>query len=697
MTPRYNSTGKNEIPEAEVEEVKEEAKDEAIPTPEMPPIPEFTAEPVDETHIIEETERTAGPSESFGFQAETKKLLDIVARSLYTDKEVFVRELISNASDASEKLRHLTLTGGEGKISQEEGVELEVLMSADAEKNTFTIQDFGIGMTKEDLIQNLGTIAHSGSQKFAREISEGGSNAKDIIGQFGVGFYAAFMVADKVKVYSRHCAPGSQGYLWESDGLGNFSITEAEGVARGTKIIVYLKRSENTFSKKLAIENIIKKYSNFVSFPIKLNGETINTVKALWSEPKGTITEEQHKEFYQFIARAYDEPKYSFHYATDSPLQIQSLFYVPDQHQERYGMGKMDPGISLYCRRVLIQGKCRGILPDWLRFVKGVVDSEDIPLNLSREHLQDSALIGRISTVLTRRFLKFMNEEAKSDPENYQSFYNEYSNFLKEGIITDHQYKEEIAKLLRSESSHSEPGKETSLDEYVDRMPSTQQSIYYLFSTSRTFAEKSPYLEIYQRKGLEVLFFYSELDDPVLANLATFRGKKLESIETASDLPDKDDDEDDSHEKDESVVKDFNRWIRDTLEDKVSVVKESNRVSKSPALIVDHQSAAVRRIMSRMDPNNKPRLPRQNFEYNLKHPIMKKINELRFTNEPFAEIAIEQVFDNALIAAGLLDDPRGMLDRLNDVLETALDHKSGQETPKEGSGTPLTSDKLTDD
>jgi TNF receptor-associated protein 1 len=396
-------------------------------------------------------------------------------------------------------------------------------------------------------------------------------------------------------------------------------------------------------------------------------------VKALWTLPKGSINEEQHKEFYQFIAKAYDEPRFSFHYSTDSPIQIQSLFYVPEQHTEKYGMGRMEPGVSLYCRRVLIQSKCKGLLPDWLRFLKGVVDSEDIPLNLSREHLQDSALISRLSSVLTRRILKFLYDESKNEESNYDGFIAEYGNFLKEGIITDFTYKEDIAKLLRFESSREEPGKMISFDDYVDRMPLTQNSIYYLCTPSRSFAETSPYYEAFQRKGIEVIFFYSSLDEVVLGNLQNFRGKKLESIESATDLPEDKQEQEEAKSKDETVVRDFSKWVKDSLEDKVSVVRESSRITKTPAIVVDHDSAPMRRIMTKIDPVNAPKLPRQVFEYNINHPIMKKINLIRFSNETFAKTILEQVFDNALIAAGLLDDPRVMLGRLNTVLEKALE------------------------
>jgi len=629
-------------------------------------IPNFQRETVDEQKFADNPEQAVGSAEQFGFQAETKKLLDIVARSLYTDKEVFIRELISNASDALEKLRHKNLSKPSDVDTH---LNFEISMTTDEATNTFTIQDYGIGMTKDELIENLGTIAHSGSGKFVKDIEEGSLSAQDIIGQFGVGFYSVFMVADKVTVFSKSAVDG-KSYIWESDGMGQYTISEAEGLGRGCKIVLHLKRGESTFSKKMAVENIIKKYSNFVNFPISLNGERVNTVEALWCQPKNSISEEQHKEFYQFISGAYDEPRYCFQYATDSPLHIQSLFYVPDQHSEKYGMGPSEPGVALYCRRVLIQAKCKGLLPDWLRFIKGVVDSEDIPLNLSREHLQDSALISRLSTVLTRRVLKFLADEAKADREKYLSFFKEYENFLKAGICTDMEHKDEIAKLLRVESSALPPEDRTSLDEYISRAKD-DSDIYFLHAPSRAYAESSPYFESFRKKGIEVIFFTNMIDEYMMNNMRTYKGHKMVSIESVEAMKASEDEEKDT--KDETVVKDFSKWIREALEDKVSTVRESNRLINSPALVADNDSNSMRRVMHRMDPTNAPRLPKQVFEYNINHPIMNKINVLRYSDDRLARTCLEQVFDNALISAGLLADPRTMVGRLNVVLEKALD------------------------
>lgn len=636
--------------------------------------------------LIEETETVSGQAETLPFQSETAKLLRIVAHSLYTDKEVFVRELISNASDASEKLRHLDVTG---KEYDDKYLPLEIHIATDDKHKTITIQDFGIGMKKEELIKNLGTIAHSGTQEYLRQLE--GKDASNIIGQFGVGFYSAFMVGNRVKVYSRSAAPGSKGYCWTSDGTGAYTIAEAEGVSRGTKIIIQLLEGQEHFAKKQTIDSIIKKYSNFVGFPIKLNGERVNTVRPLWTLPKQSISEEDHKQFYQFLAHSYDLPIYRLHFTSDAPFSIQSLFYVPEQHQEKYGMGRMDPGVSLFSRKVLVKPKMKALVPDWLRFMKGVVDCEDVSLHLSREHFQDSDLIKRLGNVVTGRLLKLFQDEAASDPDKYNAkFWKEYGSFIKEGICTDAKWKDELGGLLRCESSATGEGDVTSLEAYAKRMQDQQTAIYYLCVPSRTFAESSPYYEAFKQRGVEVLFLYTSMDDFVMQNLAEYAGKRILSIESAQ-LPAElarpastatGDDAaaaSSSHAHahagelslDPQEVEELAKWMKTTLLDRVSSVKETKRLVSSPAIIVDHESASFRRMMKFVDPSRAPKLPKQRLEINAAHPIITRLNSLRRREPSFAKAVAEQVFDNALIAAGLMDDPRSMLARLNSILEAA--------------------------
>lgn len=433
------------------------------------------------------------------FQAETKQLLDMVTNSLYTDKEVFVREIISNASDALEKLRYheangLTVAAAEPSDSADgadddefDADRLRITITVDKEANTLSISDSGIGMAEEELHSNLGTIARSGSKAFVQGVEEGSAAdsggadpASNLIGKFGVGFYSAFMVADKVDVFTRSSlADDAEALRWSSDGLGAYTVArvDAAEAPRGSKVVLHLKDDVKEFSEDGVVERIIKKYSNFVNFPIFIGegeeAKKVNTVQALWSLEPHTVSEEQHDEFYKFVANAYDDPMYTLHFRSDAPIEIKSLFYVGQTHQEKYGMGRMEPGVSLYSRKVLIEPNSKALLPDWMRFARGVVDSEDIPLNISRESMQDSRLIQRIRKVLTKRFIKFLEKNAKDDAAQYRTFFDEFGHFIKEGICTDYESKDDLAKLLRFATSALPEGELTSLDECVCRPPPT--------------------------------------------------------------------------------------------------------------------------------------------------------------------------------------------------------------------------------
>merc|ERR1712137_652905 len=630
------------------------------------PEPEQTEAPLKDE--MEQTEKVVGESSRHEFQAETRKLLDIVAKSLYTEKEIFIRELVSNASDASEKFRQAQVAG-EKVIDAY--IEPEIHITADNESNTITIQDFGIGMTDKELVENLGTIARSVTKEYVQKAE----SSQTLIGQFGVGFYSCFMVADQVEVYSRSAKEGSKGYLWKSDGSGSYELAECEGVTRGTKIVLHMREDCKEFSSEKVLKEILSKHSNFVNFKIQLNGSQINTIQAIWTLPKSEVTEEQHEEFYKFISHSYDKPRMRLHFQTDSPLNLSSLFYVPNEHTEKYGVGRMDPGVSLYCRKVLIQSNMKKFLPDYLRFIKGVVDCEDIQLNISREHLQDNNLVNRIASVITRRLIKFFNEESKKNPAAYEEFFNEYGQFIKEGIVTDAGDRENLAKLLRMESSQFEDGKLVSLEDYVSRMGEEQKEIYFVVGQKRSLCEGSPYMEHFKKKNLEVLFLYQQIDDWVMNSIGTFKGKKLKPIESAE--IEKEDDEEISEEE-RAQIKTFNDWIRNELEDKISSVKDTNRLTDTPAVIIDHESIAYRRMMMQVDPKRMPKLPKQAMEVNINHPVMKNLRVVRESNSELASQVIQQVYDNAMVAAGLLTDSRPMLDRINSLMTKTLEQEAAK-------------------
>ncbi|HKJ65379.1 MAG TPA: molecular chaperone HtpG, partial [Desulfopila sp.] len=463
------------------------------------------------------------------FQAETKKLLDIVINSLYTERDVFIRELISNSADALEKMRHETLTRDEVFDSH---VPLEISIDLDEKDHTFTITDTGIGMTREELESNLGTIAHSGSNTYLVELAEAVKKDVNLIGQFGVGFYAAFMAGSVVRVQSRSW-DGSQGYEWKSDGSGSFTISEMEGLHRGTRVIVELKEEAQEYAQKWKVESVIKQYSAFVSFPIKLEGETVNTVQALWTRNKSEISEEEYTEFYKFVANAFDEPTYRLHFSADAPLAINALLFVPKENFEVMGFGRVDPGVNLYCQRILIDQHSENILPEWLRFLKGVVDSEDLPLNISRQSLQDNALVAKLRKVITKRFLKYMDEQATKEPEKYLEFWKTFGIYFKEGATSDYEFQKELAKLIRFESSKSEKDKPVGLADYLARMNPDQEEIYYINGPSRNAIESGPYVEMFRKNDIEILYTYEPIDDFVLSHLGEYEGKKLVSADGA--------------------------------------------------------------------------------------------------------------------------------------------------------------------
>ena len=631
---------------------------------------EVVEEELKEEGVIRETEHIIGAKESKTFETETKQLLHIVASALYTDKEVFIRELISNASDALEKVRRLNQVSPD-KVD-DPSKDLAVNISVDDKNNIFVIQDSGIGMNKEELIKNIGTIAHSGSGTFVKQLkqaADSGATASNIIGQFGVGFYSTFMVADKVRIYTRSAEKGSIGYCWESTGEGSYTISEAEGVARGTKIVIYLKKNEKEFSFKDTVQKIIQKYSNFISYPVILNGNKVNTLDAIWLKNKNTVTQEEHLEFYKFLSHYGGEPMYIIHFNLDIPLNMNALFYVPDHHTESMGMSKMEPGVNVHSRRVLIRAKHPDILPDWLRFMKGVVDSEDLPLNISREHLQDSPLIQKIKSVLVKRIVKFFADMMKQDREKYISFYDKFNKFIKEGVASDFMYKDEASKLLMYESSALKKGERTTLDEYVNRMGSEQKTIYYLIAPNREYAEASPYYEVFKKKGIEVLFGFDGADEFVFGSVGYFNGKEVKSVDRA-ELEDEQDNTTTENELNEAQSKELCDWFQSTLKNKVSSAKVSKRLSNTPAIIKNPENAAVRMIrrLQSQDISLSPQL----VELNPRHPIIMKLYQAKSSNPELATIVAEQVFDNALISAGLMDDPRSMVNRLQQLVETTL-------------------------
>jgi molecular chaperone HtpG len=478
----------------------------------------------------------AGKAKSYKFKAEINQLLDILVHSLYTNREIFIRELVSNASDALDKLRFEMTRGTE---VADKDLPLEIKINIDKDKKTLTISDTGVGMTGEEIVKNIGTIAKSGSADFLQKLSE---EAKDkdvsnIIGKFGVGFYSVFMVASRVNITTRSFLPDATPVRWTSSGMGSFKLEELEeSVPRGTSIEIHLKEDAEEFLEKYRIESTIKKHSNFISFPIMVDGEKVNTVTALWREPKSSIKKEQYEEFYKYLTYDSEPPMDTIHVSIDAPVQFNSLMFIPKQTFDLFGISKEDIGLDLYVKGVLIQHKNSDLLPEYLGFVKGMVDSPDIPLNISRETLQENRVVMKISQILVKQVLSFLTKKAKDDPEAYAEFWKVHGKIFKLGY-SDYANMEKYAELLRFDSSAlNEEGGLTSLAEYVERAREDQKEIYYITGASREALQSDPHLEIFKRKGIEVLYLYDPVDEFAMTGVVKYKYVYTLTAEEQSDL-----------------------------------------------------------------------------------------------------------------------------------------------------------------
>ncbi|KAL7010873.1 hypothetical protein ACKWTF_013988 [Chironomus riparius] len=635
--------------------------------------------------IIRESEKVKGAPENHEFKAETRMLLDIVAKSLYSENEVFVRELISNASDAIEKFRYISSTNPDNVTGLDR--KLEIHIETNKQNRTLIIQDTGVGMTKDEMIDALGTIARSGSKNFLKQIEDSQQGAAaNIIGQFGVGFYSAFMCATKVDVYSRGSHPDDVGFMWTSDGTGSFEIQECEDVAVGTKIVIHLKAECREYAEEDRIRDVIKKYSNFVGSPIYLNGNQMNLVQPLWlMEPK-EVTDDQHTEFFRYIGNSFDIPRYKLHFKTDVPLSLRTVLYFPEGKPGLFEMSRdSDTGIALYTRKILIQSKTDLMLPKWLRFIKGVVDSEDIPLNLSRELLQNSNLIRRLRNVLTSKVLKFLYDKSVKDPESYEKFYKDYGLFLKEGIVTTQEQpqKEEIAKLLRFETNKNDDGSRIGIEEYIKQLKEDQKEIYYLAAPSRALALNSPYFESLQKRDYPVLFCYEPYDELVLMQLISYKGHSLVSVEkemrraTSTEEVDQFFQEHASDTLSQRDTDDLVRFLKTELGNKVANVKYTSKLDHHPCIVTVEDMAAARHFIKtqshQLTEDNRYALLQSHLEINPRHPIIKKLHKLTTTDEKLASLLAQQLFSNAMTVAGLVDDPRLLLTQMNELLIKVLE------------------------
>ena len=627
--------------------------------------------------------------ETLGFQTEVKQLLNLMIHSLYSNKEIFLRELISNASDAADKLR---FEGLSDDALFENDSDFKIHVDFDNEARTITITDNGIGMNRQEVVEHIGTIAKSGTAQFFQSLT--GDQAKDahLIGQFGVGFYSAFIVADKVTLTTRRAGLGAEhGVRWESAGEGEYSLETIEKPSRGTEIVLHLREGEDEFLDAYRLRNIIAKYSDHITLPILMKKEvmgegeedkeksaepeleTVNRASALWTRPKSEITDEEYSEFYKHVAHDFEEPLTHIHNRVEGKYEYTSLLYIPSRAPFDLWDRDRKHGIKLYVRRVYIMDDAEQLMPTYLRFVRGIVDSNDLPLNVSREILQHNKAIDNIRAGSVKKVLGLLEKMSKDDVEKYASFWKEFGRVLKEGPGEDFANREQIAKLLRFSSTRTdEEEQNVSLIDYVNRMKAGQDAIYYVTAESFAAAKNSPHLEIFRKKDIEVLLLSDRVDEWLVSSLPEFEGKALRSVTQGELNLGELEDEKDKEAKEESskVFEDVITKMKETLGDSVSDIRITHRLTSSPACLVtgEHDmSANLERILKSAGqavPGSKPV-----FELNPEHPLVLKLKD-ETDNTQFTDLT-QVLFDQALLAeGGQLDDPASFVKKLNELLLT---------------------------
>ncbi|EFO79181.1 heat shock protein 90 [Oscillochloris trichoides DG-6] len=621
-------------------------------------------------------QETVPAPEAMSFRAEVQQVLHILAHSLYTDREVFLRELISNASDAINRLQFEMLTN-QDVLNPE--AELAIWIEVDKEAKTITVRDTGTGLTRQEMIDHLGTIAQSSARAFVQQAKEQKANASEIIGQFGVGFYSVFMVADKVTVVSRSFQPDAEAAVWESTGGNSFTVGVAEHAERGTSITLHLKDDAAEFANDWKLEQIIKRHSDFVSFPIYMGERQVNQQKALWRRAPREVEAEQYKSLYQQMTMDYDEPLHKLHLSTDVPIDLHSILFVPAKRERGLIERRIEGKIKLYSRKVLIQEDAKDLLPSYFRFIEGVVDSEDLPLNVSREGVQSnvgantqSPVQQRIRKTLTGRMHRELNELADKEPEKFAAFWKEFGVFIKEGVATDYEQREELLKLLRFNSTTSGDDLIT-LADYKGRMIEGQKEIYYVMGGSLEAARTSPHLDPFTARGIEVLLFGDLMDGFMLSGLREFEGLKLRNVdETDLELPgDVDAPEPRLNDAEFSTLAE---QLAATLGEHIKEIRASKVLRDNPARLVsddDGPGREMQRIQQMLgrETLNLPRI----LELNPAHPLIVSLARRAAAdpNDPILQAAAEQLYDNALLLEGLHQNPATMVPRILRLLEAA--------------------------
>jgi len=607
-------------------------------------------------------------AERHEFQAETRSLLRLMIHSMYSNKEIFLRELISNASDACDKLRFIATQNPE-LIGD---AELAVELVADKFTNTLTIRDNGIGMSREDVVDNLGTIARSGTKKFMESLS--GDQARDtqLIGQFGVGFYSAFIVADKVTVNTRRY-DAAEAVVWESTGEGDYTIGVGDKAARGTEVVLHLRDDEKEFLEEPRLSEIVRKYSDHIGLPIKLirkegEPETINQARALWTRPKSEISDEDYTGFYEHLSHDYEAPLAWTHQKVEGNLEYTSLLYIPKRAPFDMWDREQQRGVKLYVKRVFIMDRAAELLPPYLRFVRGLVDTADLPLNVSREILQGNRTVDKIRAALVKRVLDLLDDLAANKPDDFKTFWSQFGKVLKEGIVEDHANRDRIAKLLRFASTTAPDTASVSLDEYLGRMPEAQEKILYLTGESLSALRNSPHLEGFRKAGFEVLLLSDRIDEWVVGHLTEYQGKKLESA-ARGDAAAAGKIETFDKAKHELEFKDVLDRLPKALNERVASARVSARLTESPSCLVAPEHGLSRQLIEILKqsgegaPDIKPIL-----ELNPEHPLVGRLKDAGSDEAAFVDLA-EILYGQAVLAeGGQLEDPAGFVKRLNKLI-----------------------------
>ncbi len=619
------------------------------------------------------------PNTDFRFKAEVKQLLQILVHSLYKEPDIFLRELISNASDALTRIQFEMLTNRDVLDPDAElAIHIEIPEVGEDEPKKIIIKDSGVGMTKDELITNLGTIAQSGAREFLEKVGKDDNvDPSDVIGQFGVGFYSVFMVADEVRVVSRSYKKRAKAAVWISDGSDAFHVETAEKTDRGTEMHITLKKDAEDLASEWKLKQIVKKHSDFVRYPIYVGEEQANQQTPLWRQQPSQVEAEDYTNFYRQMTMDFEEPLTTVHFSSDAPVNVRALLFVPAKREPGILASRKEPGVMLYSHNVLIQEYCTDLLPKWLEFIDGVVDSEDLPLNVSRETVQNNRLMRQLGKMIKGRILRELKKMAKDDAEKYAQFWGEYGRYFKEGIAIDPAAKDDVLPFLRYHTSKSDDTL-TSLDEYIERMPESQTEIYYVTGDSTSSVANSPHLDPFKEHDLEVLYWVDPLDAFIAPSLQEYKERPFKNIDDPDiELPDSDDAEETDDNEATLPEKAFNGFIGrcvTALGDKVLEVRASKVLKNSPVRLVspaDAQNKEMDRIQRML--NQEYEIPKRILEVNRSHPLIASLAHL-VENQPDSELislSIEQLYDSALIQEGLHPNPADILPRIQQLLTLA--------------------------